>query len=59
MSMSNRESALRRAAERRKLSRGDIFGLIFRTYAVSLPYILIFIAGMLVATWFVTEILFN
>ena len=59
MSVSKREEALRRAAERRKLSRGEILELIFRTYGVSLPYILIFIAGMLVATWFVTEILFR
>lgn len=57
--MSNRESAVQRAAERRKLTRGEVLGLIFRTYGVSLPYILIFIAGMLVATWFVTEILFQ
>lgn len=57
--MSHRESAVQRAAERRKLTRGEVLGLIFRTYGVSLPYILIFIAGMLVATWFVTEILFQ
>lgn len=57
--MSNRESAVKRAAERRKLSRGEVVQLIFRTYAVSLPYILLFIAGMLVATWVVTELLFN
>ena len=57
--MSNRESAVRRAAERRKLSRGEVFSLIFRTYAVSLPYVLLFIAGMLVATWFVTAVLFR
>ncbi len=59
MSISRRESAMRRAAERRKLSRGEVFQLIVRTYAVSLPYILLFIAGMLVATWFVTEIVFR
>jgi len=57
--MSNRERAVQHAAERRKLGRGKVLQLIFRTYAVSLPYILLFVAGMLVATWVVTELVFR
>lgn len=57
--MSNRERAVQHAAERRKLGRGEVLQLIFRTYAVSLPYILLFVAGMLVATWVVTELVFR
>ncbi len=59
MGVSKRDEAVRRAAERRQLSKLDTLRLILRTYAVSLPYILLFIAGMLIATWFVTEILFR
>lgn len=57
--MASRQRAIEQAAERRKLSRGEVFMLILRTYAVSFPFILLFIAGMLVATWFVTEVLFS
>ncbi len=47
------------ASENPKLSAIDILVLIFRTYAASLPYILIFVAVMLVATWLVTEVVFR
>jgi hypothetical protein len=57
--MSKRERAVQQAAERRKLGRGEVLQLIFRTYAVSAPYILLFVAGMLVATWVVTELVFR
>lgn len=44
---------------RPRLSGREVLNLIFRTYAVSLPYVLIFIAVMLIATWLVTEVLFR
>jgi len=47
------------STERPKLTRREILGLIFRTYAVSLPYVLIFVAVMLIATWVVTELVFR
>jgi len=47
------------STERPKLTRLEILGLIFRTYAVSLPYVLIFVAVMLIATWVVTELVFR
>ncbi len=56
---SSRKRAIDEAAERRKLTRGEVFRLILRTYGVSFPYIVLFIAGMLVATWFVTEVVFR
>lgn len=44
---------------RPKLSRGDTWRLIFATYRVSFPYLLIFVLGMLAATWLVTTVLFR
>lgn len=41
---------------RRKLTRGDVFRLVLRTYWVSLPYLLIFVLALLVGTWVVTAI---
>jgi len=41
---------------RRKLTRGDVFRLILRTYWVSLPYLLIFVLALLVGTWIVTAV---
>lgn len=44
---------------RPKLSPFDIFKLIMRTYGATLPYIVIFVAVMLVATWVVTTLVFK
>ncbi|UCH25050.1 MAG: hypothetical protein JSV66_14070 [Trueperaceae bacterium] len=44
--------------ERQPFSRREILALIFATYRASLPYVLFFIIGLLVATWLVTTILF-
>lgn len=41
------------------LTKRDIWALIVATYRTSLPYLLIFVAGMLVATWLITEVLFG
>lgn len=40
------------------LTRREIWSLILATYQTSFPYLLIFIAGMLFATWFFTEVVF-
>lgn len=45
--------------ERPKLTPFEIFRLILRTYAASLPYIVIFVAVMLVATWVFTTLVFR
>lgn len=45
--------------ERFKLSPFEILKLIFRTYGATLPYIVIFVAVMLVATWLVTAVVFR
>lgn len=45
--------------ERPKLTAREILELILRTYGASLPYILIFVAVMLVATWVVTTLIFR
>lgn len=44
---------------RPKLTSRDTWRLIFATYRVSLPYLLIFVLGMLAATWLVTTVLFR
>ena len=46
-------------SERPKLSPFEILKLILRTYAATLPYIVIFVAVMLVATWVVTTMVFR
>ena len=43
---------------RPKLTKGDTWRLIFATYRESFPYLLVFILGMLAATWLVTVVLF-
>ena len=40
------------------LTGRDIWSLIVATYRTSLPYLLIFVALMLLATWFFTEVVF-
>lgn len=44
---------------RPKLTQRDTWRLIFATYRVSFPYLLIFVLGMLAATWLVTTVLFR
>lgn len=44
---------------RPKLSPFEIFKLIMRTYGATLPFIIIFVAVMLVATWVVTTLVFK
>ena len=44
---------------RPKLTKRDTWHLIFATYGVSFPYLLIFVLGMLAATWLVTTVFFR
>ena len=44
---------------RPKLTKRDTWRLIFATYGVSFPYLLIFVLGMLAATWLVTTVIFR
>lgn len=41
-----------------QFSAREIFRLILATYRASLPYLLIFVAGLLLATWLITELVF-
>ena len=41
------------------LTNRDIWALIMATYRSSFPYVLIFVAGILFATWLFTEVLFG
>jgi hypothetical protein len=54
-----RGDRVERDGDRPKLTRRDTWHLVFSTYKASFPYILIFVVGMLVATWFVTTVLFR
>lgn len=42
-----------------RLSRKEVARLVLATYASSLPYVLLFVIVMLVATWVVTTFLFH
>jgi hypothetical protein len=54
------EAGRRAPADRRpKLTRRDAWHLVWSTYRASFPYLLLFIVGMLVATWLVTTVLFR
>jgi len=44
---------------RPKLTKRDTWRLVFATYRVSLPYLLIFVLGLLAATWLFTNVLFR
>ncbi len=44
-------------SNRRKFTTWDVVRLILRTYWVSLPYLLIVVLGLLVATWLVTTVI--
>ena len=43
---------------RERLTPGEVWKLIMGTYKVSLPYLLVFLAGLLLATWILTELVF-
>ncbi|HEX7003406.1 MAG TPA: hypothetical protein VF168_04385 [Trueperaceae bacterium] len=43
---------------RERMTPGEVWKLIMGTYKVSLPYLLVFIAGILLATWILTELVF-
>jgi hypothetical protein len=43
---------------RERLSARETFRLIMSTYRTSLPFLLIFIAGLVLATWLLTELVF-
>ena len=43
---------------RERLTPGEVWKLIIGTYKVSLPYLLVFVAGILLATWILTELVF-
>lgn len=53
-----REPERRLGARRRAFSPREILRLILASYRESLPYLLIFIAGLLLATWLLTELVF-
>lgn len=44
-------------SNRRKFTTWDVVRLVLRTYWVSLPYLLIVVLGLLVATWLVTTVI--
>ncbi|MEX2542598.1 MAG: hypothetical protein WD314_12350 [Trueperaceae bacterium] len=48
----------RRRPRRNAMTPGQVFRLIVATYRTSLPYLLILIAGLLLATWLLTELVF-
>ena len=52
------EGEERTVGGRPKLTNLDTWRLIFATYRESFPYLLVFILGMLAATWLVTVVLF-
>ncbi len=43
---------------KRTLTRREILVLILATYRTSFPYLLIFVIGLLVATWLFTAVIF-
>ena len=43
---------------RERLTPAEVWKLIIGTYKVSLPYLLVFLAGLLLATWILTELVF-
>lgn len=44
--------------ESKLFTRQEIQNLILATYRMSFPYLLVFILGLLLATWVFTEIIF-
>lgn len=54
-----RESPKERTEPRRDpLRPREVWRLIAATYRTSLPYLLVFLAGLLLATWLFTELVF-
>jgi hypothetical protein len=47
------------AASKTPLTRREILSLILATYRTSFPYLLIFMIGLLIATWLFTEVVFR
>jgi hypothetical protein len=47
-----------RKPRRNALSPREVWRLIAATYRTSFPYLLVFIAGLLLATWLITELVF-
>ena len=45
--------------DRPKLGTRDVLALIWATYKVSAPYLLVFVLLFLLALWLVTEVLFR
>ncbi len=45
--------------DRPKLGKRDAWRLVFASYRVSFPYLLVFVLGMLAVTWLVTNVLFR
>ncbi|MBW6457198.1 MAG: hypothetical protein K0A98_15055 [Trueperaceae bacterium] len=45
--------------DRPKLTTRDVMALIWATYKVSAPYLLVFLLLFLLALWLVTEVLFR
>lgn len=52
----NREAS--RDSRQHRFTPREILRLILATYRASLSYLLIFIAGLLLATWLLTELVF-
>lgn len=46
-------------SEDRPFSRREIWALISAAYRTSLPYVLLFVAALILATWLFTEVLFG
>ena len=48
-----------RSSRRRvPMTPGEVWKLVMGTYRVSLPYLLVFVGGILLATWILTELVF-
>ena len=43
---------------RERLTKRDVFVLIWRTYKTSFPYMLLFVLVLIVLTWVLTELVF-
>jgi hypothetical protein len=55
----NEEREPERRGDRPALTRRDTWHLVWSTYKASFPYLLIFVVGMLTATWLVTTVFFR
>lgn len=41
-----------------RLTRRDVWVLIWRTYKTSFPYVMLFVLVLIVVTWLITEVIF-